>query len=153
MMLERYRVRRPVMWGPLFGMRGLQNDMNLMFSGHLGEQDGNAVSTLTPAIDLVDSGDRVEVKVELPGMAKDDVDISLKDDILTIKGEKKQEREEKEENRYYVERTYGSFSRTLTLPSKVNPDGVEARFKDGVLEINLPKAEEEKIKQIQVQVD
>jgi len=153
MMLERYRVRRPVMGGPLFGMRGLQDDINLMFSGHLGEKDGNSVSTLTPAIDLVDTGDRVEVKVELPGMAKDDVDISLKDDTLTIKGEKKQEREEKEENRYYVERTYGSFSRTLTLPSKVNPDGVEARFKDGVLEINLPKAEEEKIKQIQVQVD
>jgi len=153
MMLQGYRVRRPVLWGPVFGPRGLQDEMNSMFSGYSDEQAGKAVSTLTPAIDLVDTGDRVEVKVELPGMAKDDVDISLKDDTLTIKGEKKQEREEKEENRYYVERTYGSFSRTLTLPSKVNPDGVEARFRDGVLEINLPKAEEEKVKEIQVQID
>ncbi|TNF45596.1 Hsp20/alpha crystallin family protein, partial [bacterium] len=97
--------------------------------------------------------DSVKVKVELPGIARDEVDISLKDDTLTIKGEKKQEKEEKDENRYYVERSYGSFSRTLTLPSKVNAEGVEARFQDGVLEIYLPKAEEEKIKEIQVKVD
>ncbi len=153
MMLERYRRSRPVLWSPVFGPRGLQNEMNRIFSDYFGAASETTISTLTPAMDLVDTKDSVKIKVELPGMTKDDVDISLKDDTLTIKGEKKRVKEEEDENRYYVERSFGTFSRTLTLPSKVNPESVEARFREGVLEINLPKAEEAKVKEIQIQVD
>jgi len=153
MMLERYRRSRPVVWGPVFGAAGRNNSMNRMLSDFFGEEDSRTVSTLTPAMDLVDSKDSVKVRVELPGIARDDVEISLKDDTLTIKGDKKQEKEDIDENRYYVERNFGSFVRTLNLTSKVKADAVEAKFRDGVLEIKLPKAEEEKVKEIQVQVD
>lgn len=152
MMLERYRRSRPVLWSPVFGPRGLQSEMSRVFSDFFGETSGTDISALTPAMDLVDTKDSVKVRVELPGIAREDVDISLKDDTLTIKGEKKQEKEQEDEDRYHVERRYGSFSRTLTLPSRVNPEAVEARFRDGVLEITLPKAEEEKVREIQVQV-
>jgi HSP20 family protein len=84
---------------------------------------------------------------------KEDVEITLKNDTLLVKGEKKEEREEKDENRYYVERNYGSFSRALNLPSTVQFDKVKAVFNDGVLEITLPKAEEEKARQVEIKVD
>ena len=152
MAVELYNRRHPVYFRPMFGLRGLQDEMNRMFSDFFEESSEKGVATITPAIDLVDGKDKVTVNVEVPGMNKDDVDISLKDDLLTIRGEKKEEKEEKEENRYYVERTYGSFLRTITLPSRVKADEVKATYKDGVLKIELPKAEEDKVREVKVEV-
>lgn len=152
MALELYRRRHPVYWRPSFGLRGLQEEMNRMFSDFFDESSEKGVATITPAIDLVDGKDKVTVRVEIPGMDKDDVQISLKEDMLVIRGEKKAEKEEKEENRYYVERSYGSFMRTVALPSRVKADEVKASYKDGVLKIELPKAEEDKIREVKVQV-
>ena len=127
--------------------------MNRVFTDFLDETAEKGVSLLTPAIDVVDTPESIQVKVELPGVKKEDVEITFKDDVLTIKGEKKEEKEEKSENRYYVERSYGTFSRSITLPSSIKSDKVNASFKDGVLEVTLPKAEEEKVKKVEIKVD
>jgi HSP20 family protein len=150
---ERYRNRHPVYFRPLFGLRGLKGDMDSFVTDFLDETVREDLSTFNPAVDLVDIDGSLQVKVELPGMKKDDVEISLKGDHLTIKGEKKEERQEKEQNRYYVGRTYGTFSRTLTLPTPVKSDQVKAIFENGVLVITLPKDEEEKVREFQVKVD
>ena len=104
-------------------------------------------------MDLIDGKDSVRVNVELPGMKKEDVEISLKEDFLSIRGEKKEEKEEKDESRYYVERSYGGFFRTISLPSRVKADQVKATYRDGVLRIDLPKAEEDKVRQVDVEVE
>ncbi|MEK7748776.1 MAG: Hsp20/alpha crystallin family protein, partial [Bacteroidota bacterium] len=92
------------------------------------------------------------VKVELPGVEKDDVKITLENNILTIRGEKKEAKDIKQENYHRVERSYGSFLRSFKLPTSVKSDKVDAIYKDGILSVTLPKAEEAKPKQIEVKV-
>jgi HSP20 family protein len=152
MQIERYRGGRPVYFRPFFGLRGLQDEMNRVFSDFFDEAGEKTIAAFSPAVDLVDTENALQVKVELPGVKKEDVEITLKNDVLTVKGEKKEEKEEKGENRYYIERSYGSFSRSLTLPAAVQFDKVAASFVDGVLEITLPKAEEEKARQVEIKV-
>jgi HSP20 family protein len=103
-----------------------------------------------PAVDVSESGDKVTVKAEIPGMEAKDIEISMAGDTLTIKGEKKAEREEKEENYHLVERSYGSFIRSIRMPSPVDPDKIEANYKSGVVTITCPKKEEVKPKAIDV---
>ncbi|MDF1525345.1 MAG: Hsp20/alpha crystallin family protein [bacterium] len=153
MQIERYRGGRPVYYRPFFGLRGLQDEMNRVFSDFYDDTGEKTVAAFNPAVDIVDTVEDLQVKVELPGVKKEDVEVTLKDDVLSIKGEKNEEREEKGENRYYVERSFGSFSRSVTLPSNVKTDKVKATFVDGVLRIILPKAEEEKEKLVQISVD
>jgi HSP20 family protein len=107
-----------------------------------------------PALDMdvYEDNDRIVVKAEMPGMSKDDIQISIADNILTIKGEKKKEEEDTGRDYYRAERAYGAFVRTLPLPAEINPDKVQATFKDGVLEIRLPKSEEAKKREIKVNV-
>jgi HSP20 family protein len=109
-------------------------------------------SIWTPAVDITEKDDEYLVKVELPGVEKNDVQITLESNILTVKGEKKQEKEEKGENYHRMERSYGSFQRSFTLPTTVKSDKIDASFKDGVLSIRLPKSEEAKPKLIEVKV-
>ncbi|GJQ19696.1 MAG: molecular chaperone [Bacteroidia bacterium] len=117
------------------------------------QDDGTfGLSMWTPPVDIHEKEDEYVVKVELPGVKKDDVKITLESNILTIRGEKKQETEEKSENFHRMERTYGSFQRSFTLPTSVKSDKIDAGYKDGILTITLPKAEEAKPKQIEVKV-
>jgi HSP20 family protein len=106
-----------------------------------------------PAVDLYEEKDDIVVKAELPGIDKDNIEVNLTDHTLTIKGEKKKEEEIKEENYYRSERSYGSFVRTLELPKDVRTDKVKASFKNGILEVRLPKTEEAKAKEVKVKVD
>lgn len=106
-----------------------------------------------PAVDLFEDKNDIVVKAELPGMEKENVEVKLTDHMLTIKGEKKKEEEIKEENYFRSERSYGSFIRTLELPADVHADKVKASFKNGVLEVRLPKTEEAKTKEIKVKVE
>lgn len=152
MHIERYRNRQPVYFRPFFGPRVFRGDLNSVFTELFDQTDGNDEVAFNPAVDVLDASETLQVKVELPGVKKEDVQIFLKDDLLTIKGEKREEKEEKEENRYYVERNYGTFSRTLTLPAIVKTDEIKATFKDGVLEITLPKDEVDRNKEIKVEV-
>jgi HSP20 family protein len=107
----------------------------------------------TPAVDVYEEDDDIMVKAELPGMEKDNIEVNLSGNRLTIKGEKKQEEEVKKEGYYRSERSYGSFLRTLELPTEVQTDKVKAAFKNGILEIRLPKTEEAKKKETKVKVD
>ena len=135
---------------------GMQKEMNKMFDqffhgGTLDDGEFPANSWL-PAIDLIEKENEFLAKVELPGVSKDDVKITLQDNILTIRGEKKNEKETSDSNYHRFERSYGSFHRSLALPSTVNNEKVDAQYKDGILTISLPKAEEAKRKQIEVKV-
>ena len=106
--------------------------------------------TWLPAFDVSETEDAFVVRAEVPGMNAKDIDITLSDGILTIKGEKKHEKEEKKEDYHLVERRYGAFHRSLRIPAGVETGKVDAACKDGVLKITLPKAEEEKAKKIEV---
>lgn len=103
-----------------------------------------------PAFDVSETDDEVIVKAELPGMDVKDIDITLTDGLLTIKGERKLEKEDKKENYHRIERRFGSFSRSLNLGASVQADSIEAGYKDGILTVTLPKAEENKPKKIEV---
>lgn len=106
-----------------------------------------------PIVDVFEEKDDIVVKAELPGIEKDNIEVNLTDHTLTIKGEKKKEEEIKEENYYRAERSYGSFLRTLELPRDVRADQVKASFKNGILEVRIPKTEEAKAKEIKVKVE
>jgi HSP20 family protein len=105
-----------------------------------------------PAMDVYEDDDKVTVELELAGMKKEDFDISLHDDVLTISGERKSESEKRDGESFRSERSFGSFSRSVTLPAAVKSDEVKATYKDGVLTVTLPKAEEAKPRKIQVEV-
>lgn len=106
-----------------------------------------------PAVEIYDEKDDIVIKAELPGMKKEDLEINLAGEILTIKGEKKREEEVKEKDYYYSERSFGSFERSIDIPQKVVPDKVSASFKDGILEVRLQKSEEAKKKEIKIKVE
>ncbi|MCM8831060.1 MAG: Hsp20/alpha crystallin family protein [Candidatus Omnitrophica bacterium] len=105
-----------------------------------------------PFLDVSEDKDSLNIKVDLPGVKQQDIDVSINGNILTIKGERKKEQETKEKNYHRIERFYGSFSRSLTLPNYVDISKVKASYKDGVLEITFPKIEAAKTKQIKVDI-
>lgn len=104
----------------------------------------------TPAVDIYEDNDKYVVKAELPGMKNEDIDVSLDGNTLTISGERKHEEEKQEGENYRSERFFGRFQRSITLPTMVQANQIEATYKDGILSVTLPKAEEAKPKQIQV---
>ena len=106
-----------------------------------------------PSIDVSETKSDLVIKAELPGMDSKDIDISLSNGFLTIKGEKNQEKEEKDENYHLIERSYGSFTRSVQLPREVQSDKITASFKNGVLRVTLPKSEEAKKKEIKIKVE
>lgn len=110
------------------------------------------VETVWPAVDMFEKAEEIVVKAEVPGIDKKNIKISVSENMLTIKGEMKKEEEIKEEDYYYSERSYGSFSRSLRLPAKVVEGKISAEFKDGIIEVHLPKAAESKPKEIKVDI-
>lgn len=105
-----------------------------------------------PLVEMVDKKDEVLLRAELPGVKKEDIRVSVTGDLLTIEGERKQEAEIKEEDYYCCERSYGKFYREITLPAGINREKISSQYKDGVLEIHMPKAEEAKPKEIEIKV-
>jgi HSP20 family protein len=140
-----------IRWDPVRELVSLQGDLNRLFDRFF-ERPGNrgAVRRWIPAMDLVESGDHLVLRADLPGMSEDDVDIEVKDGVLTISGERKEEHEEKDEGYHRVERAFGSFSRSLSLPEGVDVDKVEANFDDGVLEVRVPKPQEKQPTRVQI---
>ena len=118
----------------------------------MGRSWDNALSTTAwnPSVDIFENGNEVVIKAELPGMDAKDIEVTLENNVLMLKGERRFEKEAKEENYHRVEREYGSFSRSFALPTLVNGDRVSAEYKDGVLKIVLPKKEEIKPKPIKI---
>lgn len=149
-------------WEPFGGLRrrggnlfselnDIQREMNRLFDDFFGErQSGLAEGAWMPAVDVSENETAMIVRAELPGMKQEDIELNLQDNVLTLKGEKKKETKEEQENFQRIERSYGSFTRTFTLSATVKQDAIKATFKDGILEINLPKAEEAHAKKIAI---
>jgi HSP20 family protein len=118
---------------------------------HRAEQPG--AGTWAPAVDIFETDAEIVVRAEVPGVARDQVHVEVDDGVLSLRGERKFEREVREENYHRVERVYGAFHRSFTLPDSVDPDKVRAGLKDGILEVRLGKREQAKPRQIQVKVN
>jgi len=150
-------------WRPFGEMARWEREMERMFDDFFGRRlrpfweerwwPSRTIGISAPVVDLYEEKDNIVAKVELPGMGKDDIEVNIADSRLTIKGEKKKEEEVKEENYYRSERSYGSFTRSVELPKEVQVEKAQATFKNGVLEIRLPKSEEAKKREIKVKVD
>lgn len=143
-------------WEPFREFATLQDRMNRLFRetyGENGREESITTSSFAPAVDVYEDEHKVTLKVEVPGIDEKDIDIRLENNTLTVHGERKIEKEEKEENYRRVERQYGSFTRTFTLPPTVDSEHVSATYEKGVLSISLPKKAEAKPKQIKVSVN
>jgi len=142
-----------VRWEPLRELNSLQSEMNRLFNTVFDTPSGSSGNVLRrwmPAMDLVESGDHFVLRADLPGMGEDDVNIEFEDSTLTVSGERKAEHEEGKEGFHRVERSFGRFSRSLTLPQGVDPEAVTASFDRGVLEIRIPKPEQRKPRKIAI---
>jgi HSP20 family protein len=135
-----------IRWEPVREVNTIQNEMNRLFNTFFDAPSGpgNGGRRWLPAMDLVETKDDFVLRVDLPGLSEQDVNIELEDNVLTVSGERKAEHEERKEGYYRVERASGSFSRSLTLPEGVNAEAVKASFDRGVLEVRIPKPEERK---------
>jgi HSP20 family protein len=145
-----------VRWRPFRDMMNIQDEVNRLFDDFLGRpllRTEWSEEVWSPSVDISETEDNVIIKAEMPGLNKDDVKISLQDNTLTLMGEKKQEKVEKDANYHRVERSYGVFNRSFTLPTSVKSDKIKATYKDGILSITLPKTEEVKPKEIPISIE
>jgi len=148
------RYQTPDTWRSLDRWANLRDEINTLFEGPFWSNTGRQTQLFngwTPALDLYQTNDDVVAVVEIPGMRKEDIEISLQDGVLTIGGERKDETAEGDKNGR-TERFVGKFRRSVSLPTRVDVNKVNANYKDGILTVTLPKAEEVKPKQIQVNV-
>jgi HSP20 family protein len=148
-----------VRWQPLQELNSLRRQMNHLFDGFFGR-----TTTLTPfeetlngwefgpPVDIYEDDQRLTFKVEVPGIDEKDIKVEVQNDVLTVRGERSMEKDTKEENFRRMERHYGTFSRSFTLPSTVDPEKIEASYSHGVLAIQMPKRAEARAKQIKVNV-
>ncbi|HET9465854.1 MAG TPA: Hsp20/alpha crystallin family protein [Gemmatimonadales bacterium] len=135
----------------LFGLQRLNRFLDEAFAGVPTAEQGNVITSAWFApTDVSEDSNGIRITMELPGVEPDDVRLSLENNILTIRGEKKQQFEQKDERVHRFERTYGTFERTFVLPSTVDPEQIEARYENGVLMISIPKAERAKPREIRV---
>jgi HSP20 family protein len=143
-----------VRWEPLREFSTLQNEMNRLFNTVFDAPSpgngGSAMRRWMPAMDLVETADHFVLRADLPGLSEEDVKIEFEDGTLTVSGERKAEHEAKGEGYYRVERAFGSFARSLTLPQGIDPEAVAASFDRGVLEVRIPKPEEKKPRRIEI---
>jgi HSP20 family protein len=124
-------------------------EVDRLFDAFFGQSDRQG-RRWVPPVDLVEAEDHFVLKADLPGLTQDDVSIEVQDGTLSISGERKAEHEQRERGWYRIERAFGSFSRSLTLPDGVDPNGIKAEFRDGVLEVRIPKPEERKPRRIEI---
>ncbi len=144
-----------VRWEPLRELTSLQTEMNRLFNSVFDAPAGTGggpARRWVPAMDLVETAEDFVLRADLPGLSENDVKIEVEDGVLTISGERRSEHESKSEGYHRVERAFGAFSRSLTLPKGVDPEAVEAGFDKGVLELRIPKPEERKPRRISIGV-
>ncbi len=152
MSLIRYQMPELSNWSSFDRLSSLRDEVNRLFDFSWPSRDSGLFSGWSPALDVFDDKDNFVVTVELPGMKKDEIELSLHDGALTISGERIHERAAKDGGTFRSERYFGKFQRSVTLPAPVDAGKVSAAYKDGVLTVQLPKAEEAKPKQIAVSV-
>lgn len=142
-------------WNPWEEMLNLTRRMNRLFDSSLLqkfdlEEEDTMSHPWSPLVDIYETSENIVVRAEIPGMKKEDIEINVTDNVLTIKGEKKQEKKMQNEDYHRIECSYGTFQRSFSLPKAIKADNVTATYKDGVLMITIPKAEEVKTKKIQI---
>jgi HSP20 family protein len=143
-------------WKPFRELERMRREMDRLWDSFFEgrpSRKAEEVGEWLPTLDVSETKNDLVVKAEIPGIDPKDIDISLANEILTIKGEKKQEKEEKEENYHLTERSYGSFTRTIRLPREIQSDKISASYKNGILKVTLPKSEEAKKKEIKIKVE
>ena len=145
-----------IRWEPARELSSLQSEMNRLFNTFFDTPttggNGGAARRWIPSMDLVETDEHFVLRADLPGLSEEDVSIELEDNVLTVSGERKAEHEEKKEGFYRVERSFGQFRRSLTLPEGVDADKIAATFDKGVLEVRIPKPEERKPRKVAIQV-
>lgn len=147
-----------VRWEPFRDLLGIQDRMNRLFdeafrgAGRTSAEEDWTLGSWAPACDIYEQDGNIVLKAELPGVEPKDVDVRVENNVLTLRGERRFDNEVKKESYHRVERAYGSFSRSFTLPSVVDTDKIKADYRDGVLRVTLPKREEAKPKQISISV-
>jgi HSP20 family protein len=140
-------------WDPFRDLLSIQDEMNQVFrraTGQGGQGEASEGRLWAPAIDISERKDAYIVTAEIPGVRPEDLDVSLEDGVLTIKGERQFSQESSEQQWHRVERRYGAFRRTITLPTRTKADEIEASFENGLLEVVVPKAEEARPRKIQI---
>lgn len=139
---------------PFRGLSSLQDQFNRLFNeSYRNHADESAMTAWAPAVDIYETPNELVVKADLPDVDEKDIDVRVENNLLTIRGERKFEKSVSEDNYLRVERTYGTFSRSFSLPNTVNPEAIAAEYKNGVLKVTLPKREESKPRQVKVAVN
>lgn len=140
-------------WDPFHGLTSLQEQVNRLFESNLpARSDNSALTAWAPAVDIYETENDLVIKADLPAVEEKDLDVRVENNMLTIRGERKFEQKVNDDNYLRVERTYGSFSRSFSLPNTVNTEAIKAEYKNGVLSIELPKRAESKPKQVKVSI-
>jgi len=140
-------------WDPFRNLSTLQDQVNRLFETNFpARSDNSALTTWAPAVDIYETENELVIKADLPEMDEKDLDVRVENNMLTLRGERKFEEKVKEDNYLRIERTYGSFSRSFSLPNTVNTEAIKAEYKNGVLRVELPKRAESKPKQVKVNV-
>jgi HSP20 family protein len=144
--------KKIALWEPLRDLVNIRGDFDHLFDSFFGQMPREIDEFWSPVLDVVENNGNIEVRAELPGMKKEDIKVMVRDNILSVSGERKQEKEAKDKTYHRIERSYGKFYRNIQLPAEVEPDKIKAVYKDGVLSITLPKPESMKPKKIDVEV-
>ena len=141
---------------PIQDLFSIHNDMNRLFDQWYrparSRAEGENLDWM-PVVDILEANEHIEIRAEMPGLSEKDVQVSVTDDVLTLKGEKTQESEDKDQKYHRVERSYGRFQRSFTLPANLEPQDIKAKFTNGVLTVSIPKAKEVEPKEIQINVE
>ena len=140
-------------WDPFREVAALQNRVNSLFRDFSEGESSLTTASFVPPVDIYEDAQKVLLKLEVPGMEEKDLDVRVENNMLTVKGERRFEKDEKEENFHRIERRYGSFYRAFTLPTTVDTESVKASYEAGVLKLELSKKPEAQPKQIKVNVD
>lgn len=142
-----------VRYDPFRDLRTLQEEVNRLFSTNLTRgfgEEGIGRGAWNPSVDIYENKDQIVLEAELPGMKRDDFELSVENNVITLRGERQFEKKEESDNYHRVERSYGSFTRSFTLPQSVSAEGATAEYRNGVLRVTLPKREETKARRIKI---
>jgi HSP20 family protein len=142
-----------IRWEPAAELNTIQNEMNRLFNTFFDQPAPTSTARRwLPPMDLLETAEHYVLRADLPGLSDGDVNVQLQDNLLTVSGERNAEHEQQQEGYHRLERAFGAFSRSLTLPDGVDPDAVQAHFDRGVLEIKIPKPEQRKPRQVQIKL-
>ena len=145
-----------VRYDPFRDLRSLQEEVNRLFTGNMArsfDEEGIARGSWSPSVDIYENKDHIVLEAELPGMKREDFDLSVENNVITLRGERHFEKKDETDNYHRVERAYGSFTRSFTLPNTVTAEGAIAEYTNGVLRVALPKREETRARRIEIKTD